>query len=93
VSGRTSARRLSAARTALAAVIAHPRLWGVGFATLTRLAPPGWWRRYPFLPVPDASYWRFRMQTAYGADWKGRPTKDDVVAYLAWCQRTRPSHR
>jgi hypothetical protein len=93
MSPRTPARRLSAATTALLAVGARPRLWGVSITTLRRLAPSGWWRRYPFLPVPDAAYWRFRMQTAYGTEWKGRPTKDDVVDYLAWCQRTRPPHR
>jgi len=45
------------------------------------------------MPVPDAAYWRFRMETAYGKDWEGRPTTSDVVDYLGWCQRARPPRR
>ena len=50
------------------------------------LARPGWWRRVPFLPLPDAAYLRFRMQTAYGGD-GGSPSAEDVVTYLRWCRQ------
>jgi hypothetical protein len=51
------------------------------------LARPGWWRRPPFLPLPDRAYLRFRLVTAYGGD--GRPpTPDDLIAYLRWCKHT-----
>jgi hypothetical protein len=89
-------RGLGRARALLAAaraVLPRPRLWGEALRTVRRLAPPGWWRRPPFLPVPDAAYWRFRMQTAFGDDLSGRPSAQDVVDYLRWCQRARPSHR
>ena len=85
--------RVSAAGTAAAAVVVRPRLWRESVATVWRLAPPGWWRRPPFLPVPDAAYWEFRMHTAYGGQWRGRPTRRDVVDYLEWCQRVRPGRR
>ena len=82
-----------AAATSLRAVALHPRLWPASLAALRRLAPPGWWHRHPFMPVPDAAYWRFRMETAYGKDWEGRPTTGDVIDYLGWCQRARPPRR
>jgi hypothetical protein len=50
------------------------------------MAPTGWWRRVPFLPVPDRSYLRFRIVTHLG-DADRRPTADDVLNYLTWCQR------
>jgi hypothetical protein len=48
------------------------------------LARPGWWRRPPYLPLPDPDYVRFRIQTAYGNH--GTPAGDDLVAYLNWCR-------
>ncbi|CAN5129862.1 hypothetical protein BH24ACT1_BH24ACT1_04490 [soil metagenome] len=53
---------------------------------ILRLAPSGWWRRWPPLPLPDPTYLRFRMETAYG-DPDCDPEPADVVAYLAWCQQ------
>jgi hypothetical protein len=49
------------------------------------LAKRGWWRRPPFLPVPDAAYLRFRMETAYG-DADRDPEPDDLITYLRWCR-------
>ncbi|MGH2667915.1 MAG: hypothetical protein ACRDH5_02130, partial [bacterium] len=60
------------------------RLWPVAVAQALRLARPGWWRRRPFLPLPDPDYVRFRLQTAYGSE--GEPTGGDVVSYLRWCR-------
>jgi hypothetical protein len=67
------------------AVLRRPSLWGVALAVVWRLAVPGWWRRPPFLPLPDRDYLRFRMSTAYG-DPTAAPTPGDVVAYLHWCR-------
>jgi hypothetical protein len=91
----TAARtgRARAAVTTARAVVARPRLWPEAVATARRLAPQRWWRRFPFLPLPDPAYWRFRMSTAFGDDWSGRPSTADVVAYLEWCQRVHPGHR
>jgi hypothetical protein len=71
---------------AAVAVAVRPRLWGVAVGQVLRLAAPGWWRRWPPLPLPDPAYLRFRMQTAFG-DPEAAPTPADVVAYLEWCRR------
>lgn len=42
-----------------------------------------WWRRPPFLPIPDGEYVRWRMHTAYG-DHDAVPPADDVVRYARW---------
>ena len=45
----------------------------------------------PFVPLPGEAYWRFRLVTAYGGDGDtGELTPADVVAFLRWCQRSRP---
>jgi hypothetical protein len=74
------------------AALAHPSIWGVAVVQLFRLARPGWWRRWPPLPVPDADYLRFRMQTMYG-DPAHQPEPDDLVTYLKWCRRFERSVR
>jgi hypothetical protein len=65
-------------------VVRRPGLWPTALRQAVRLARPGWWRRAPFLPVPDRDYVRFRLQTAYGPH--GTPADDDLVAYLNWCR-------
>jgi hypothetical protein len=71
----------------LMAVVRRPWLWWPAVAALFRLARPGWWRRWPFLPVPAAGYLHLRMVAAYGGDGDRRLQPDDVVAYLEWCRR------
>lgn len=86
-------RLLGLGRVALT-VLGRPDLWAVAAVTAARLAPSGWWRRWPPLPLPDASYWRFRMMTAYGGSGDAVPRARDVVDYLEWCrERHRPHHR
>jgi hypothetical protein len=65
-------------------VLGRPHLWSTAARQGRRLARPGWWRRAPFLPLPDADYLRFRFETQYGLD--GRPDPADVVLYLEWCR-------
>ena len=68
------------------AVAREPRLWVTALRQTARLAPGGWWHRWPPLPLPDRDYLRFRLQTMYGSE--GRvPEPSDVLAYLAWCKR------
>jgi hypothetical protein len=67
------------------AVARHPSLWGTGVRQAIVLAPTGWWRRKPFIPVPDPAYLRFRMETAYGDPGRD-PDPDDLVTYLRWCR-------
>jgi hypothetical protein len=65
-------------------VVRRPRLWTTAARQLRRMTPRTWWRRRPFLPVPDAAYVRFRIDTAYGPH--GTPSAPDVITYLEWCR-------
>ena len=71
-------------RAALA-LARHPDLWTTAVRQIAVLAVAGWWRRAPFLPIPDREYLRFRFQTMYG-DPDRAPDPDDVVTYLRWCR-------
>jgi hypothetical protein len=70
------------------AVLGHPRLWPTAIRQLRRLARPAWWRRAPFLPLPDQQYLSFRMLTQYGSA-KARFEAADVLSYLRWCRDWR----
>lgn len=70
-----------------AALARRPWLWATAVRQVAVLAPPGWWRRPPWLPWPDATYLSFRLQTQYGGDGTAAPEPGDVVAYLGWCRR------
>ena len=74
---------------ATALLLRRPSLWATALGQARRLAPPGWWRRRPYLPVPDRDYLRFRMETQYGSD--HRPAPEDVVTYLHWVRAERRS--
>lgn len=69
-------------------ILRRPALWPIALATAGRMTKSKWWRRPPFLPVPDAGWWRFRVLTAYGRG-DARPEGEDVVSYLKWCRRVR----
>jgi hypothetical protein len=79
------ARRGAVIQVVLRAVIVRPGLWGTALRQVVQLAPRGWWRRWPFLPLPDRDYLAFRMQTAYGSA-GASPTVSDVTSYLTWCR-------
>jgi hypothetical protein len=67
------------------ALARHPVLWGTALRQVFVLAVDGWWKRAPFLPLPDKAYLAFRMQTAYG-DPDRPPEPGDVLTYLHWCR-------
>jgi hypothetical protein len=46
-----------------------------------------WWRKPPFLPLPDATYLRWRMYTAY-ADEDAVPPVEDVIRFARWRRET-----
>jgi hypothetical protein len=52
-----------------------------------RFRSRGWWRRPPFLPLPDREYVRWRMYTAYG-DADAVPPAEDLVRYARWAGRS-----
>ena len=68
------------------AVLRQPRLWATAVRQVRRMAPEGWWRTRPFLPVPASDYLRFRLLTQYG-DPRHRADAADVLNYLTWCKR------
>lgn len=74
----------------LAAVALRPWLWRVALVQAVRLAPRGWWRRWPPDPRPDPAYLRFRLQTQYG-DPHHAAEPADLLDYLKWC-RAEGSH-
>ena len=63
--------------------IRHPRLAIALLGVAWRFRSRDWWRRPPFLPLPDRTYMRWRMHTAYGDD-DAVPPADDVVRYAKW---------
>jgi hypothetical protein len=79
-------------RGVLLTLARRPWTWGRAIAAAVHLAPNGWWRRSPFLPLPDARYWRFRMQTAYG-DEDAVPSEYDVDDVIRWSRRARAPRR
>jgi hypothetical protein len=64
----------------------NPRT-GVALARVGwRFRARGWNRRFPFLPLPAATYVRWRMYTAYG-DEATVPLASDVIRYARWAVR------
>ncbi|MFZ4515384.1 MAG: hypothetical protein ACOYN3_03660 [Acidimicrobiia bacterium] len=68
-------------------LVVRPHLWGTAIAQLFAFATPRWWSRMPFLPIPDAQYVRFRLETQYGLE--SEPEPQHVVEYLEWCRSMR----
>lgn len=66
-----------------ARVIRHPRLAADLLGVAWRFRSRNWWRRPPFLPLPDSDYLRWRMHTAYGDD-DAVPPAEDVARYAKW---------
>jgi hypothetical protein len=69
------------------AIVTRPWLWWIAIRQALRIARPAWWRHAPFLPVPDAEYLRFRLETGYGEVIV--PPAADLVSYLEWCAEAR----
>jgi hypothetical protein len=72
-----------------AAVALRPWLWPVAGAEALRMAKPGWWHRWPPVPLPDPALWRFRLETAYGDKGETGLTPQDVRSFLYWCREVR----
>lgn len=70
------------------ALARRPSLWSTSARLAVRMAPNGWWRRAPFLPLPSRDYLEFRMVTQYGPN-GAAPEAGDVLNYVAWCRRQR----
>jgi len=71
----------------VARAVFRPRLALDLFATAWAFRRRGWWRRAPFLPLPDRTYLRWRMYTAY-ADEAAVPPVEDVIRFARWRRET-----
>ena len=74
------------ARLALRAAV-RPRLALDLLRTAWAFRRRGWWRHPPYLPLPDRTYLRWRMYTAY-ADESAVPPAADVVRFARWRRET-----
>jgi hypothetical protein len=80
---------MSWSRLAFTLLLRSIRNPGVGVALFRvgwRFRRRGWFRRFPFLPLPASEYVRWRMHTAYGRD-DAVPPADDIVRYARWATR------
>lgn len=70
-----------------ARAVVNPRLALDLVKTAWAFRQRGWWSHPPFLPVPDRTYLRWRMYTAY-ADENAVPPPEDVIAFARWRRET-----
>jgi hypothetical protein len=77
--------RLALALTARA--LLNPRLAVDLLRTAWAFRRRFWWQQPPFLPLPDRTYLRWRMYTAYG-DEDAIPPVQDVVGFARWRRET-----
>ncbi|MGH9073590.1 MAG: hypothetical protein ACRDZQ_05670, partial [Acidimicrobiales bacterium] len=66
----------------------RPDLCPTALTSVLATARPGWWRRWPPLPVPAEAWLGFRLECATGRR-DGPVRGGDVVSWLEWC-RSRP---
>ena len=72
----------------LSVVLVRPRLWLTALVTARGHVRSRWWRRPPFLPLPDPRWIEFRLETAYGST-ETPLLVEDIVGYLEWCKMMR----
>lgn len=66
--------------------VSHPSLAIDLLRVAWRFRSRDWYRRPPFLPLPDPTYMHWRMYTAFG-DGNAVPSADDVARYARWASR------
>lgn len=66
--------------------VVHPSLARDLLRVAWRFRPRDWYKRPPFLPLPDPTYVAWRMYTAYG-DRHAVPPLDDIERYARWTRR------
>jgi hypothetical protein len=77
---------------ALVSLARQPELWPTAARLARSVVAPGWWRRWPLLPLPPAQYIRMRQETMFGSTQGPGSTPErlsgpELVAYLEWCRR------
>ncbi|MEZ5228045.1 MAG: hypothetical protein R2710_15655 [Acidimicrobiales bacterium] len=76
--------RLPLSPAAVTSLLGRPDLWPVAVKAALELAPRGWWRRPPFLPLPEPEWLHFRLVTAYGGDGSTPMGADELLTWLEW---------
>jgi hypothetical protein len=66
--------------------VKNPRTGLALLRTGWRFRARAWYREFPFLPLPERGYLRWRMYTAYG-DEGILPPAEDIVRYARWAVR------
>ena len=66
-----------------ARALRHPELVPRLLRISWRFRSDAWYKRFPFLPLPDPTYLRWRMYTAYG-DYDAVPSVTDVERFARW---------
>ena len=79
-------------RRMAALVIRRPWLFPVAAGAAWAFRRRGWYRRFPFLPMPSRAYLRWRMDTAYG-DPEAVPPYEELERYLKWARDMRRQMR
>ncbi|HVA71219.1 MAG TPA: hypothetical protein VNF08_07845 [Acidimicrobiales bacterium] len=69
-------------------LLRHPALAPVVVRAAWGLRATKWWRRTPFLPLPDRAYWDFRLVTANGSTTRALSV-DDVGNFAKWSRLQR----
>jgi hypothetical protein len=65
----------------------HPSL-GISLLRVSwRFRSRKWYREFPFLPLPNSGYLKWRLHTAYGDD-GAVPSADDVERYARWAVKS-----
>lgn len=78
---------LSLSATLAARALLRPRLALDLLRTAWAFRRRAWWKEPPFLPLPDRTYLRWRMYTAYG-DEDAVPPAEDVIRFARWRRET-----
>jgi hypothetical protein len=71
------------ARALMRHLLQHPAEVRPLLSAFWRMRAAHWWRRAPFLPLPDRAYWRFRLATATGSP-TGSPSAREMVEFAKW---------
>ncbi len=66
----------------------HPRDLPLVIAGAWAMRRNRWWRRAPYLPIPDDAYWRFRLSTFDGSP-TARLDPREVVEAARWSHHQR----
>ena len=81
------------AKGTVRALMRQPRALPGALRGMVAMAPIGWWKRAPFLPLPDKTYWQFRLETINGGAGDQPPSPAEVVAVARWLPLMRRLRR